>query len=62
VAVCQVDGRHWSTVEGHATVRSDADPVEEAVRRYAERYRTPRPNPSRVALRIEVTRVLGNVR
>ena len=62
VAVCQVDGRHWSTVEGHATVRSDADAVEEAVRRYAERYRTPRPNPSRVALRIEVSRVLGNVR
>jgi hypothetical protein len=25
------------------------------------RYKQPRPNPARVALRIEVTRVLGNV-
>ena len=35
--------------------------VAEAVRRYAERYRQPRENPARVALRIEVTRTLGNV-
>lgn len=61
VAVCQVDGRRWSTVEGRASVREDAESVDEAVRRYAERYRTPRPNPGRVALRVEVTRVLGNV-
>ena len=59
VAVCQVDGRRWSTVEGVAEVRDDEASVAEAVRRYAERYRQPRVNPARVALRIEVTRVLG---
>jgi F420H(2)-dependent biliverdin reductase len=60
VAVCQVDGRRWSTLEGEAEVRRDRGSVEEAVRRYGERYRTPRENPARVALRIEVSRVLGN--
>ena len=60
VAVCQVDGRHWSTLEGRAVVRSDAESVAEAERRYAERYRTPRPNPRRVVLEIAVSRVLGS--
>ena len=41
-----------------ATTRTS---VAEAVRRYAERYRQPRENPDRVALRIAVTRVIGNV-
>ncbi len=62
IAVCQVDGARWSTLEGRAVVRSDAAAVEEAVRRYTARYRVPRPNASRVALRIEVTGLLGNVR
>ena len=61
VAVCQVDGRRWSTLEGVAMVREDEESVAEAVRRYAERYRQPRVNPTRVALRIELDRVLGNV-
>lgn len=61
-AACQVDGRHWSTLEGRAVVLGDEASVAEAVRRYAERYRVPRVNPERVALRVEVTRVLGNVR
>lgn len=60
-AVNQVDGRRWSTVEGVATVRDDPASVAEAVRRYAERYRQPRENPARVAVRIEITRLLGNV-
>ena len=60
-AVNQVDGRRWSTVEGVATVRDDPASVDEAVRRYAERYRQPRENPARVAVRIEITRLLGNV-
>lgn len=58
VAACQVDGRHWSTLEGRAEVTSDPAAVQRAVERYAVRYRTPRPNPSRVALRIEVDRFL----
>ena len=61
VAVCQVDGRRWSTIEGTAEVRTDAADVAEAVRRYSQRYRVPRENPRRVALRIEITRVLGNL-
>ena len=61
-AACQVDGRHWSTVEGRAVVVDDPQVVREAERRYAERYKVPRPNPERVAIRVEVTRVLGNVR
>jgi PPOX class probable F420-dependent enzyme len=61
IAICQVDGRHWSTLQGTAEVRSDPDAVEEAVRRYAARYRQPRPNPARVALRIAIGTVLGNV-
>lgn len=58
VAACQVDGRHWSTLEGTATVLDDEASVRRAVERYAARYRTPRPNPERVALRLEVERFL----
>jgi F420H(2)-dependent biliverdin reductase len=60
-AVCQVDGRRWSTIEGLAEVLDDAESVGEAVRRYAERYRQPRENPDRVAIRIRITGVVGNV-
>ena len=60
VAVCQVEGRRWVTLEGAATVRDDAESVAEAVRRYAERYRQPRENPARVVLEIAVDRILGN--
>jgi PPOX class probable F420-dependent enzyme len=58
-AVSQVDGRRWLTLEGPVRVTDEPDAVREAERRYAERYRTPRPNPQRVALLIEVDRVLG---
>ncbi|GAA2406873.1 TIGR03618 family F420-dependent PPOX class oxidoreductase [Streptomyces glaucosporus] len=62
VAVCQVDGRRWATLEGAATVRTDPDAIAEAVARYAERYhRTPRPNPERVLIEIAVDRALGSV-
>ncbi|MER7459915.1 TIGR03618 family F420-dependent PPOX class oxidoreductase [Micromonospora sp. NPDC126480] len=61
VAVCQVDGRRWLTIEGRAVLRSDPESVAEAERRYAERYRTPRPNPSRVVIEITVTRLLGGL-
>lgn len=60
VAVCQVDGRRWLTLEGTAEVRDDAPAVADAVARYARRYRTPRENPARVVLEISVDRVLGN--
>lgn len=61
VAVCQVDGRWWLTVEGRAVLRRDAESVAEAERRYAERYRQPRPNPARVVIEIAVTRLLGSL-
>jgi PPOX class probable F420-dependent enzyme len=60
VAICQVDGARWSTVEGRAVVRDDPQSVAEAERRYAARYRVPRPNPRRVAIEVTVTRVLGS--
>ena len=60
VAVCQVDGRRWVTLEGTAVVRDDPAAVADAEARYARRYRTPRENPARVVLEISVDRVLGN--
>ncbi|ADB34167.1 pyridoxamine 5'-phosphate oxidase-related FMN- binding protein [Kribbella flavida DSM 17836] len=61
VAVAQVDGRRWSSLEGRAVVSDDPERVADAVRRYAERYRQPRVNPERVVVEIAVTKVLGNV-
>ncbi|MCW2502167.1 MAG: hypothetical protein JWO79_451 [Actinomycetia bacterium] len=61
VAICQVDGRRWSTLEGQARVRTGAESVAEGVRRYAERYREPRENPERVVIEIAVQRILGSV-
>ncbi|HEV2639332.1 MAG TPA: TIGR03618 family F420-dependent PPOX class oxidoreductase [Actinocrinis sp.] len=61
VAVCQVDRARWATLEGVATVSDDPQRVDEAVRRYAERYRIPSPNPDRVVIEIAVARAIGNV-
>jgi PPOX class probable F420-dependent enzyme len=60
VAVCQLDGRRWLTLEGTAAVREDAAAVADAVERYAVRYRQPRENPVRVVIEISVDRILGN--
>jgi F420H(2)-dependent biliverdin reductase len=60
VAVCQVEGRRWVTLEGTAVVRGDAASVADAVERYARRYRQPRVNPARVVIEISVDRILGN--
>jgi PPOX class probable F420-dependent enzyme len=60
VAVCQVEGRRWVTLEGTAVVRDDPAAVDDAVERYARRYRQPRENPARVAIEISVDRILGN--
>jgi len=59
-AVSQVDGRRWLTLEGVASLSTDPDAVADAVRRYAVRYRQPRPNPQRVVVQIAVDRVLGS--
>jgi hypothetical protein len=60
VAVCQLEGPKWSTLEGRAVLRDDPESVRDAENRYAARYRQPKPNPQRVVLEITVTRVLGN--
>ncbi|MCC2275125.1 TIGR03618 family F420-dependent PPOX class oxidoreductase [Streptomyces sp. ET3-23] len=60
VAVCQMEGRRWATLEGRAVVRAETDAVADAVARYAVRYgRDPRPNPDRVVIEIAVTKALG---
>ncbi len=58
--LCQLDGRRWLSLEGTASVLEDAEAVRDAERRYAERYRVPRPNPERVVLLVAVDRVLGD--
>ncbi|TVT50593.1 TIGR03618 family F420-dependent PPOX class oxidoreductase [Amycolatopsis rhizosphaerae] len=59
-AVCQVDGRRWSTLEGVAVVREDPESVRDAEARYTARYgKPPRPNPQRVVIEITVDRRLG---
>ncbi|MEU9714528.1 TIGR03618 family F420-dependent PPOX class oxidoreductase [Streptomyces sp. NPDC047976] len=60
VAVCQMEGRRWATLEGRAVIRTDEAAVTEAVTRYAERYgRMPSPNPDRVVLEITLDRAMG---
>ncbi|WP_051967224.1 pyridoxamine 5'-phosphate oxidase family protein [Kitasatospora mediocidica] len=61
VALCQVDGGRWSTLEGVAVIRRAPEQVADAEARYTARYRTPRPNPERVVIEISVTRTLGHV-
>ena len=58
-AVCQVDGAKWITLEGPAKVVRDTDRVAAAVDAYQIRYRPARPNPERVAIEIQVERIMG---
>ncbi len=59
-ALCQVDRARWLTLSGPLRVATDAEAVDDAVRRYAGRYRQPRVNPLRVVLVMQVTRLLGH--
>lgn len=59
VALCQVDGARWLTLEGEATVTDDPERVAEAVRRHATRYRQPGQRDDRVAIEITVERIMG---
>jgi len=60
VAACQVDHARWSTLEGSGVVVRDAQSVARAVAMYAGRYKPPRENPARVAIRIEVSRFVSS--
>ena len=57
--VCQVDGGRWLSLEGTATVTDDPARVASAVAAYGVRYRQPGERADRVAIEIEVDRVLG---
>ncbi len=59
VAICQVDGGYWLTLEGCAVVSADAAQVADAVARYTARYRVPRDNPTRVVIEVHVERMMG---
>jgi len=60
VALCQVDRGRWSTLEGRARIRTEAEAITDAENRYEERYgRRPRPNPERVLIEIAVNRSMG---
>src|SRR6201986_3757849 len=56
----QVDGARWLSLEGQASVNSQVDAVRDAELRYAQRYRTPRVNPRRVGIEVQIERVLGS--
>ncbi|HEY7051178.1 MAG TPA: F420-dependent biliverdin reductase [Mycobacterium sp.] len=56
----QVDGARWLSLEGQASVNTDAEAVRDAELRYAQRYRTPRENPKRVVIEVKIERVLGS--
>lgn len=61
IVLCQFDGRHWCSIEARAQVSTDPEAVADAEQRYARRYRTPRPNPSRVVLIGRITKILGTI-
>jgi len=56
----QVDGGRWLSLEGLAGVNRDPEAVRDAELRYAQRYRTPKPNPRRVVIEVLIKRVLGS--
>ena len=59
-AVCQVDGGRWLTFEGTVSATTDPERVAAAVAGYAARYRQPKEREDRVAIEIQVDRVLGH--
>ncbi|MET8905675.1 pyridoxamine 5'-phosphate oxidase family protein [Streptomyces sp. NPDC048232] len=60
VALCQVDGFSWVTLEGTAQVTRDPERMNAGVARYARRYWSAPPDrPGRVVIEITVDRVLS---
>ncbi|TPW76824.1 TIGR03618 family F420-dependent PPOX class oxidoreductase [Schumannella sp. 10F1B-5-1] len=59
-SICQLDGARWISFAGAAEIDEDAAAVADAERRYAARYREPRPNPERVVLRMTAATVMGS--
>lgn len=59
VAVSQVDGGRWLTLEGVATVTGDPAAVARAEAAYGARYQPPRERAGRVAIEVAVVRITG---
>jgi len=57
--VSQVDGGRWLSLEGTVSGTDESTRVEAAVAGYATRYRQPGEREDRVAIEIEVDRILG---
>ena len=57
--MCQVDGGRWLTLEGDIRLVTDAEGVAIASEAYAQRYRRPGQRDDRVAIEIDVDRILG---
>ena len=62
VAVCQIDGARWITLEGTPRVSDDPAAVAAAVAAYAGRYRQPGERSDRVVIEIDVDRVMASSR
>lgn len=60
VAVCQVAGGRWLTLEGTATVSRDPLVVADAERRHAVRHHTLEPDPRRVVVVVVVDRAMSS--
>jgi PPOX class probable F420-dependent enzyme len=58
-AVCQIDGGRWLTLEGTVRLVTEPAGVAAAVEGYAARYRQPGERADRVAIEIQVDRILG---
>ena len=58
-AVCQIDGGRWLTLEGAVRLVTEPAGVAAAVEGYAARYRQPGERADRVAIEIQVDRMLG---
>ncbi len=60
VALCQLMGYRWITLEGRATVSDEPRRLAEGIRRYARRYGAPPPDqPGLVVIEIAVDRQMG---
>jgi PPOX class probable F420-dependent enzyme len=57
--VSQVDGGRWLSLEGVARLTADPVEVQAAIDGYAARYRQPGEREDRVAIIIDVDRILG---
>lgn len=60
-ALCQVDGGRWLTLSGPIRVLRDPDAIADAEQWYSRRYRTPKVNPTRVVLVMDVRKLMGRV-